>query len=284
MKMNRFLGMTLGLILSATALTGCSSNGESTSGAGTKENIEVGKSPVLVKEIEFVDAKILEPDSVGQRYFETKFKNNSSKTITSISVELELNDGEIAYLTSSDTIKPGETSSKTECFAPSTGNKEDMKAKTISIIAIDGDKQLYIDYDVKLDKYDVLEGEIEESKIDTPVSIKDIEFVDAKILEPDSIGQRYYEARFKNNSKVPITSVSIELELDNGEVAYLTSHDTLLPGDTSSKTECFAPSTGNEEDMKAKKISIISLNKDNKEVYIDYDVKLDKYDIMESAE
>ncbi len=76
--------------------------------------------------------------------------------------------------------------------------------------------------------------------------------------------------------------MSIEYELDNGEAVFLSSNDTLLSGDTSSIVECFAPATGKEENMKAKKISIVALNEAKKEIYIDYDIKLNKYDVIES--
>ncbi|MEG0872895.1 MAG: hypothetical protein RR942_09220 [Romboutsia sp.] len=285
MKINKTIGLTLGLILMVSLATGCSDSGETkkTEEKSTTLNQDTSKSPVSVKDIEFVDKKILEPDSAGNRYFETKLKNNSDKTITAITVELELDNGEDGYLSTYDTIKPGETSSKIECFAPKSGKEEDMKAKKINIVVLDKDKQLYIDYDIKLDKYNVVESEVEES-IDSPVLVNDIELVDKKVLEPDSIGNIYFETKFKNNSKVPVTSVIVELEIDNGEVAYLSSYDTLLPGDTSSKVECFAPKSGKEEDMKAKKISIVSLDKDKKEVYIDYDIKLNKYTVMEATQ
>ncbi len=271
------------LLLSLSLMVGCSSNdtSQSSNTSSSKENNKDEK--VLVTDIEFVDAKILDPDSIGTRYFKTSFKNNSDKTITSIGVEFKLDNGDIAYVSSYDTLKPGDTSSIAECFASTTGKIEDMEAKKVSITAINGDKQLYIDYDVKLDKYDVFEGEIEE-QVQSPVLVKDIEVLNATVLEPDSIGSIYMKANFKNNSKLPITSISIELELDNGEVSYLSSYDTLLPGDTSSNVECFGPTTGKLEDIKAKKISIVAVNEAKKDIYIDYDIKLNKYDVTESVD
>lgn len=273
-------------ILSTGALVGCSSEENNTS-TENKNNTQIVKedkeAPVLIKELEFVDNQMLEPDSIGTRYYVTKFKNNSDKIITNINIELELDNGETTYLSSHDVIKPGDTSAKTQCFGPSTGNLEDMKAKVINIVVIDKNKQYYIDYDIKLDKYDVLETKYEENKEVSPVAVKEIEFVNPTVLDPDSIGNVYFKTQFKNNSKLPITSVSIEFELDNGETTYLTSFDTLLPGDTSSNAECFGPSTGNLEDMKAKTISIVALNEDKKDVYIDYNIKLNKYDIIVST-
>ncbi|MGX4599565.1 hypothetical protein [Faecalimicrobium sp. JNUCC 81] len=275
--------LTMVSLTSLGLMVGCSSEKSSTNSKETVTKTQEEKSPVLVKDIEFIESKILEPDSIGARYFQTKFKNNSNKIITSISVEIELDNGEVAYLSSHDSLKPGDTSSIVECFASTTGNLEDMKAKKISITAINDDKQLFIDYDIKLDKYDILESD-EKSTVKSPVLVKDIEIVNPTILDPDSIGTRYFKAQIKNNSKLPVTSFSIELELDNGEVAYLSSNDTLLQGDTSSNIECFAPTTGNLEDMKAKTISIVALNENKKEVYINYDVKLNKYDVLESSE
>lgn len=281
---SKILSLSIISLISVTALVGCSSSSDNPSSNSSQKQNEENKSPVLVKDIEFVDAKVLEPDSIGTIYFETQFKNNSDKAIKGISIELELDNKEVAYLSSYDTIKPGETTSKTQCFGPTTGNKDDMKAKSVSITAIDGDKEMYIDYDIKLDKYDVIEGDVASNTIKSPVVVSDIEFVNPQILDPDSIGSRYFKTQLKNNSKSIITSASFEYELDNGEVAYLSSYDTLLPGDTSSNTECFAPTTGNKDDMKLKTVSITVLDENKKEIYIDYDVKLDKYDVVESID
>lgn len=276
---SKVIMLSMSLLLSMSLMVGCSSEGQNGETLSSKENKKDEK--VLVSDIEFVDSKILEPDSIGNRYFKTFFKNNSDKTITSVSVEFELDNGEVTYLSTYDTLKPGDTSSIVECLASTTGNIDDMKAKNVSIVAISGDKQLFIDYDVKLEKYDVFEGEIEE-QVESPVLVKDIEVINPTVLEPDSIGNRYLTTNFKNNSKLPITSISIELELDNGEVTYLSSYDTLLPGDKSSNIECSGPTTGNLKDVKAKRVSIVALNNAKKEIYIDYDIKLNKYEVMVS--
>ena len=111
MKINKLLSLTLGAILMVSLATGCSNSNETKTEKkpSTKQNI--AKSPVLREDIEFVDKKILEQEIHQELDTETKFKNNSNKTIKGITVEYDINNGESVYLSTYDTIKPGETES-----------------------------------------------------------------------------------------------------------------------------------------------------------------------------
>ncbi|MEN8075329.1 hypothetical protein ABFP60_00120 [Clostridioides difficile] len=270
------------------SLAGCSSNGSTTAqgngNTASTENSNNEAKYVLATDLEFVNPSITEPDSTGTRYFGTQIKNNSKFTITGVSIQLELDNGETSYLSMYDTLLPGDTSSIVSCFGATTGNLEDMKAKTIEITMLDTDgKIIYVDYDVKLNKYSTTEG-YEEEGVTSPVNVGELEFVNPHLLPADSSGTIYFETQIKNNSSVTLTGVSVELELDNGETSYLSTYDTLLSGDTSTIASCFGATTGNLEDMKAKSISITALTPNNKKYFIDYDVKLKKYDVLESVE
>lgn len=109
-----------------------------------------------------------------------------------------------------------------------------------------------------------------------PVLIENIELLDFNIKPPNSISTIYMEGKFKNNSDKNITHIQYTYKFD-GEKHYLTTYDTLLPGDTSSIVETFAPISGNPEDMELLQIKITSLDENNKEVYIYYDTKLKTY-------
>lgn len=99
------------------------------------------------------------------------------------------------------------------------------------------------------------------------------------ILEPDSIGTRYMEATFTNNSEYPVTGYTLTILLkDKEEKTYLSTYDTVLPGETSPKFETFAPESGKEEDLEILKVEIVGADGDE-DFWIDYDVKLDKYDL-----
>lgn len=158
------------------SLAGCSNNVSTTgqrngNNNSSTENSDNETKYVLVTDLEFINPSITEPDSTGTRYFGTKIKNNSKFTITGINIPLELDNGETSYLSMYDTLLPGDTSSIVSCFGATTGNLEDMKAKTVEITMLDTDRKIiYVDYDVKLNKYSTTEGYEEESKT-LPVNV-----------------------------------------------------------------------------------------------------------------
>ena len=121
----------------------------------------------------------------------------------------------------------------------------------------------------------------DEKKDKVNVTIDEIELLDFKVKEPDSIGTVYMEAKFKNNSKYTITYIDYEYKVDD-EKTYLSSSDTLLPGEVSSLTETFGPKSGEIKDAQLLKTSITFLDEDKNEYYTDYDVKLDSYETFKA--
>lgn len=98
-----------------------------------------------------------------------------------------------------------------------------------------------------------------------------------KILEPNSIGVVYMEATYTNNSKYPITSYSVKVLLkDKNETAYLSTHDTVMPGETSPSFEAFGPSTQKEEDYEMLTLDVRAKLDNGKTLSIEYDFKLNE--------
>jgi len=114
-----------------------------------------------------------------------------------------------------------------------------------------------------------------------PIKVEEVPY-EITILEPNSIGTRYMQATYTNNSKYPITSISFTILLkDKNEKTYLSNYDTVLPGESSPIFETFAPPSGKYEDIEILKIEIRALGENGKTMAIDYDAKLKKYDYME---
>lgn len=119
--------------------------------------------------------------------------------------------------------------------------------------------------------------EKKEEKEQPPVTIEELP-MNVTMLEPDSIGNRYMEATFTNNSKYAIKGFDVTVLLkDKNEKTYLTNYDTIMPGETSPKFETFAPETGNSDDMEYLSYDITVVDENGKEIYLTYDVKLKTY-------
>ena len=102
------------------------------------------------------------------------------------------------------------------------------------------------------------------------------------MLEPDSLGTRYMEATFTNNSNYIVTGYSLTVLLkDENEKTYLSVYDTVKPGETSPKFESFAPESGEEDDMEVLEYELTIQGEDGTEYFVNYDVKLDKYEVIE---
>ncbi|MBB6715962.1 hypothetical protein [Clostridium gasigenes] len=120
------------------------------------------------------------------------------------------------------------------------------------------------------------------SKIDignhgTPVVIEEIPY-EIRMLEPDSIGKRYMETSFTNNSKYPIKGFSMTILLkDTNEKTYLSNFDTVMPGEKSSNFRTFAPKGGDAEKMEILKYNITAIKEDGSKVFVEYDAKLKTY-------
>ena len=112
----------------------------------------------------------------------------------------------------------------------------------------------------------------EVSSKELDVKVEDLPY---KIIEqePDSVGSVYGIATFKNNSKYPIKYFELSGVIPStNETSYFINSDTVMPGENSSNFESFY-----EKETNISKISYCYI-KDDKEIYVDYDVKLDSYE------
>lgn len=113
---------------------------------------------------------------------------------------------------------------------------------------------------------------------DKPIlTIEDLP-VEVTILKPDSIGTRYMEATYKNNSDYIIKGFNITILLeDSSEKTYLATYDEVLPGDTSCKFETLAPKSGNPEDYQCLTYEITAVKENGDVIHITYDVDNNEY-------
>lgn len=101
---------------------------------------------------------------------------------------------------------------------------------------------------------------------------------DIEIQQPNSIGTVYGIATYTNQSEYPIGSLRLTVNLkDQNDKTYYTTHDTVMPGETSPSFDSFAPETMNPEDIEILEISYRVILDDGSEQSVDYDVKLDRY-------
>ncbi len=96
------------------------------------------------------------------------------------------------------------------------------------------------------------------------------------ILPPDSIGTRYSEGNFVNDTPYPILSYSLSY-LDNSSTEnwYLSSYNTVLSRSTSPKMETFAPESGRMSDVQFQKLTI-RFKTPHGEFYVEYDYQLNE--------
>lgn len=115
--------------------------------------------------------------------------------------------------------------------------------------------------------------EIAEGVIDEEPRVKASDLkIEGSCAAPDSIGTVYFNATMTNNSKYPITFANICYEVD-GQDAYLTITDTVMPGEKSAQANCFG-----SKDMKMKSMSYTIFDKTTKlKCIVDYDCQLDTY-------
>jgi hypothetical protein len=110
------------------------------------------------------------------------------------------------------------------------------------------------------------------------VTIEDLP-LDITIQKPDSIGNVYMTAKYKNNSTKNIVGFQISVLLkDKNEKVYLSNYDTVLPGETSPNFETFGPKSQSKSDIEFLKYSITIANNDGSKTNITYDPKLNTYD------
>lgn len=97
-----------------------------------------------------------------------------------------------------------------------------------------------------------------------------------KILAPDSIGTRYIEGNFVNNTPYPILSYQLNyLDKGTGENRYLSIYDTVLVGATSPKMDTFAPESGRMSDVQMQDLTI-RFKTPHGEFYVEYDYQLNE--------
>ena len=114
--------------------------------------------------------------------------------------------------------------------------------------------------------------ETEESEI----NINDF-VITGQLQEPDSIGTIYYQATLTNNSSYAVKYADFKYNITKDGVkegSYLTFSDTILAGETSSISECFG-----SDDMELISITLTLVNTEGKNIYVEYDAKLDEIEI-----
>lgn len=127
--------------------------------------------------------------------------------------------------------------------------------------------------DVKEVKQESKEGNPENTAM---ANVEDFP-LEITIKEPDSIGSRYMDVTFTNNSKYPISYLSARVKFkDDNEPHHITFGDTVMPGEKSPNSEGFAPKSGNKDDIEFLKCEY-SIELDGKTQYVEYDYKLQKY-------
>ena len=101
------------------------------------------------------------------------------------------------------------------------------------------------------------------------------ELVNPMLKEPDLLGITYYTAYLKNTGDCPITSFEMVFAYTdmegNRSKTYMSTYDTILPGETSTIMECFG-----SNDMELLKGSITVLDPEGNSHLFEYDAKLDK--------
>lgn len=111
------------------------------------------------------------------------------------------------------------------------------------------------------------------------VTIEEIEVVGLTKEKNDVTDSTYIKAKFKNNSKENIKGIQFTYEYE-GEKIDLGTFDTLLPGETSTVVDTISDKDVNLEELKFLGADITIANKGEEDIYIEYDAKLDTYDVM----
>jgi hypothetical protein len=125
--------------------------------------------------------------------------------------------------------------------------------------------------------------EVKEEEEAIPIHPDEIPW-EITILEPDSIGNVYMDATYTNNSDYPITRYHMKVHLkDKNDTTYLTSHDTVMPGETSPIFDSFGPETMDPNDYEVLTLDVRAILDNGDELDIEYDFKLGQayWDIYE---
>ena len=149
--------IVVGILATFTLFAGCSNT------TGTQKNevynlSEVEEEENIKPQVNINDfvitGQLQEPDSIGTIYYQATLTNNSSYPVKYADFKYNITkDGvkEGSYLTFSDTILAGETSSISECFG-----SDDMELISIELTLVDAEgNDIYVEYDVKLNQMEI---------------------------------------------------------------------------------------------------------------------------------
>lgn len=149
-----------GILATLTLFAGCSSATESQENETYNspeieeaEDVETEESEININDF-VITGQLQEPDSIGTIYYQATLTNNSSYAVKYADFKYNITkDGvkEGSYLTFSDTILAGETSSISECFG-----SDDMELISIELTLVDAEgNDIYVEYDVKLNQKEI---------------------------------------------------------------------------------------------------------------------------------
>lgn len=149
-----------GILATLTLFAGCSSATESQENETYNspeieeaEDVETEESEININDF-VITVQLQEPDSIGTIYYQATLTNNSSYPVKYADFKYNITkDGvkEGSYLTFSDTILAGETSSISECFG-----SDDMELISIELTLVDAEgNDIYVEYDVKLNQMEI---------------------------------------------------------------------------------------------------------------------------------
>ena len=149
-----------GMLATLTLFAGCSSATESQENETYNspeieeaEDVETEESEININDF-VITGQLQEPDSIGTIYYQATLTNNSSYAVKYADFKYNITkDGvkEGSYLTFSDTILAGETSSISECFG-----SDDMELISIELTLVDAEgNDIYVEYDVKLNQMEI---------------------------------------------------------------------------------------------------------------------------------
>ena len=149
-----------GILATLTLFAGCSSATESQENETYNspeieeaEDVETEESEININDF-VITGQLQEPDSIGTIYYQATLTNNSSYAVKYADFKYNITkDGvkEGSYLTFSDTILAGETSSISECFG-----SDDLELISIELTLVDAEgNDIYVEYDVKLNQMEI---------------------------------------------------------------------------------------------------------------------------------
>lgn len=269
MKIKRWLvkGLVSSIACLATLslVVGCSSN---KAGGGADD------SYVLVNELEFIN-QTLEQRNEGNYLYQAQIKNNSKFIIRGISIDIELSSGNYTTIATQDTLRPGDVSGYIQCFGPSSGRIEDMKATRILINMYDENMvHTVVEYDVNQNKYTYTQGD--SLSTETPkVVVTDLVFVNPTLTLASN--GSVFQASIKNNSNYAIMGLVYTFEMNNGKNVNLMVLDTIGAQESIGSLSCTGPDSGNMADMEVKTVKYTIIDEKGNSQTITYDVRLNQY-------